>query len=101
MYCENILKELLRYYAPIDIVKKLDLNVIKIKNTRNAYVHLYNNAKQIYSEPYDLWVITEKLRVLAICCILHHLGFSFEEINTRIKSANIFLPEAYVQDSWF
>lgn len=101
VYCENILKELLRYYAPIDIVKKLNLNVKRIKNTRNAYVHLFNNTKQIYSEPYDLWVITEKLRVLTICCLLHHLGFSFEEINTRIKSANIFLPESYVQDSWF
>lgn len=83
VYCENILKELLHYYAPIDIVNKLDLNVIKIKNTRNAYVHLYNNAKQIYSEPYDLWVITEKLRVLAICCILHHFLYKRRVPATR------------------
>ena len=101
VYCENILKELLRYYSSIDIVKQMNLNIKRIKESRNAYVHLYNVTKQIYSEPHDLWIVTEKLRILAICCLLHQLGLTFDEINERIKEANVLLPEAYLNGSWF
>lgn len=101
VYCEKILRELLSFFNSVDIIRNMNLNLKRINETRNAYVHLYDYNEEVYTQPHDLWIVTEKLRILVTCCVLYKLGLSFDEINKRIQSARILLPEAYSINNWF
>lgn len=92
------IRTLLDYYTNIDIIAHLDLDIDTIVDTRNAYTHLFpDNEKSGYEiqDVHQLWINTEKLRILLLCCILDSMGFTHKEIDINFKTAPILNPEAY------
>ena len=86
------------YYTNIDIIAHLDLDIDTIVDTRNAYTHLFpDNEKSGYEiqDVHQLWINTEKLRILLLCCILDSMRFTHKEIDINFKTAPILNPEAY------
>ena len=52
-------------------------------------------------DAHQLWVNTEKLRILLYCCLLDSMGFTMQEIDTNFKTAPIIHPERYQNDFLF
>ena len=96
---EHGINSLLKYYAAVDLISKFNLDVKSVIDTRDSYAHLLPDIelseKKIIESPRDIWVATEKMRILLLCCLLNNMGFSIEEINHRFQAAPLFLPEAY------
>lgn len=96
---EHGITALLKYYAAVDLISKFNMDVKSIIDTRDFYAHLLPDAeranKKIIESPREIWIVTEKMRILLLCCLLNNMGFSIEEINKRFKEAPLFLPEAY------
>lgn len=102
--CKDELNELLRYYANIDLINRLNLDVEAIVATRDTYVHLRPEEERKMNELHDaheIWVATEKLRILLLCCLLDNMGFTLEEIDTNFKQAPILHPEQYQNEFLF
>lgn len=56
----------------------------KVVNTRNYLTHYDVDLKKKGAKGKELFVITEKLRILVEMCFMKELGFSLEEINSLI-----------------
>lgn len=96
--CGDELKALLDYYSDVDLIKNLKLNINVVVETRNAYTHLYPDKEKndyVMQNAHQLWVTTEKLRILLLCCLLDNMGFTIKEIDTNFKTAPIINPEQY------
>ena len=59
------------------------------------YALPHTSPFKIIESPRDIWIATEKMRILLLCCLLNNMGFSIEEINNRFKEAPVLLPEAF------
>ena len=96
---EHGIAALLKYYSKVELINKLHLNIKSVIDTRDSYAHLLPDAeraaKKIIESPRDIWIATEKMRILLLCCLLNNMGFSIEEINNRFKEAPVLLPEAF------
>ena len=79
-----------------DLVNKYSLNVKKIReynfniqhvvNTRDYYSHFFErDDRPIIEEGLELYRVTEKLRMLLICCVLDLVGFDQKKINEIIE----------------
>ena len=98
------MRTLLDYYANIDIIAHLNLDINTIVETRDAYTHLFPDNEKKGCEIQDvhqLWINTEKLRILLLCCILDSMGFTHREIDTNFKKAPILNPEVYKNNIMF
>ena len=102
--CKDELNELLNYYADIELIKTLNINVNAVVATRDTYAHLRPKADQKDNEIKDahtLWVVTEKLRILLLCCLLDNMGFTRQEIDANFKQAPMWNPEIYQNEFLF
>ena len=96
--------KLLECYKDVELIRTLNLDLEAVVNTRDAYVHLYPESEYKGNElrdPHDIWVATEKLRILLLCCLLDSLGFSKQEIDTNFKTAPIYNPDLYKNEFLF
>lgn len=101
---EDQLKKLLEYYKEVELISKLNLDIPAVVDTRDAYTHLIPEEEMTGHEMKDahqIWVNTEKLRILLYCCLLESMGFTTQEINTNFKTAPIVHPERYQNDFLF
>lgn len=101
---KDIIRALLDYYANIDIIANLNLDIDTIVGTRDAYTHLFPDEEKSGHEIQDvhqLWINTQKLRILLLCCLLDSMGFTHHEIDTNFKTAPILNPEAYLNNIAF
>lgn len=92
------IRTLLDYYANIDIIANLNLDIDTIVGTRDAYTHLFpDDEKKGYEiqDMHQLWINMEKIKILLLCCLLDSMGFTHNEIDTNFKTAPILNPEAY------
>lgn len=102
--CEDELNELLKYYNGVELIRTLNLDVASIAATRDTYAHLRPEEERKENElrdPHEIWVATEKLRILLLCCLLDSMGFTIKEIDTNFKTAPIFHPERYQNEFLF
>ena len=102
--CLDEFNKLLCYYKEVELIRTLDLDIEAIVNTRDAYVHLLPESEykgKELSDPHDIWVATEKLRILLLCCLMDSLGFTKQEIDTNFKTAPIYNPDLYKNDFLF
>ncbi len=102
--CLDEFNKLLCYYKEVELIRTLDLDIEAIVNTRDAYVHLLPESEykgKELSDPHDIWVATEKLRILLLCCLMDSLGFTKQEIDTNFKMAPIYNPDMYKNDFLF
>lgn len=96
--------KLLEYYKDVELIRTLNLDLEAVVNTRDAYVHLYPESEYKGNElrdPHDIWMATEKLRILLLCCLLDSLGFTKQEIDTNFKTAPIYNPDMYKNEFLF
>jgi len=81
------LEEIILIYKDLLESKKLNLDLDKIIKSRNYYSHFYQRTKSVL-DGYELFIETEKLRILLISCVLSMIGFDKELINKLIINNN-------------
>lgn len=88
---EQQLKELLKQFDKVRVLKKCYFDATKFAHSRNKYSHLIpdnetkNVEKAVKGE--ELLCVTQKGVVLLTCCILDSLGLSTEDINTCLNGS--------------
>lgn len=82
---EQRLKNLINSFSK-EILAARDINIKCAVDSRNYYSHFYERADNMrIAEGISLYNLTNKLRYLLICCLLHELGFDNESINEVIQ----------------
>ena len=86
------IENLFNLFSPdVQKIAKIDIDAQIVVNTRDYYSHFFEmNKKVIIKEGIELFRLTEKLRLLLICCILDLIGFSKQKINEIINKYNLF-----------
>lgn len=88
---EHQLKELLKRFAKVRVLKKCYFDATKFAHSRNKYSHLIpdNETKNVEKavEGEELFYLTQKGIVLLTCCILDSLVLSIEDINTCLNGS--------------
>jgi hypothetical protein len=89
------IENLFNLYSPdVQKIAKIDVDTQIVVNTRDYYSHFFETDKKIFiKEGIELLRLTEKLRLLLICCILDLIGFSKQKINEIINKHNLFNVE--------
>ncbi|MDP3441227.1 MAG: hypothetical protein Q8T08_00060 [Ignavibacteria bacterium] len=86
------LDDLIAQYSPhVPKIAKMVVDVPKVVNTRDYYSHFFETDKKvIIKEGIELFRLTEKLRLVLICCILDLIGFNKQKINEIVNKHNLF-----------
>lgn len=89
---QSRIEDLIALYSPhIPKIAKMVLDVKVVVNTRDYYSHFFETDKKVFiKESIELFRLTEKLRLLLICCILDLIGFSKQKINEIVNKHNLF-----------
>jgi len=79
------------YSHHVPKITKMVMDVQIVVNTRDYYSHFFEIDKKVFiKESIELFRLTEKLRLLLICCILDLIGFSKQKINEIVNKHNLF-----------
>ncbi|MBA4408686.1 MAG: hypothetical protein Q8S54_05325 [Bacteroidota bacterium] len=79
------------YSSDVPKIAKLVMDVQVVVNTRDYYSHFFETDKKVFiKESIELFRLTEKLRLLLICCILDLIGFNKQKINEIVNKHNLF-----------
>ena len=80
---------LIRLFQDIDKVRNIDFEVKIAINSRNYYSHFYTKKedRQIL-DGYELYKLTQKMRLLLICCVLRLAGFDNQRINKILNKSH-------------
>lgn len=81
----NILTTVFSQYQGVRKVKQ-DTNLEAIVEARNYHSHLLKRKGQPLVKTEELFILTDELRKVLICCILAYLGFSNAEIDNLTNS---------------
>lgn len=80
------ISELLSEFADIEKIKNANICVKSCVNSRDYYSHFYApKTNDIVLVGYELYALTNKLRILLLCCILSLIGFRNTQINDIFK----------------
>lgn len=83
------INELISEFSNIEIIKNANICIKSCVNSRDYYSHFYSpKSSDIVLVGYELYKLTNKLRVLLICCVLSLIGFSNSQINDIFKQSN-------------
>lgn len=83
------ISELLSEFSNIEIIQKANICIQACVNSRDYYSHFYTpKSSDIVFVGYELYQLTNKLRILLICCVLSLTGFSNAQINDIFKQSN-------------
>jgi hypothetical protein len=91
------LKELFNIFsAPIStLIPDGKFFINKVVDTRNYMTHYDLNLKGRSAEGKELFIVTEKLRILIEMCLMKEIGFSLEEINILICKRYLYRLKQY------
>ena len=79
---EKQIEVLLDRFKDVDVIKKCHIKPEVLKDSRHKYSHLLPDDVPSQAVSGDeLYWLTEKSKILLVCCILDLLGLSSEEIN--------------------
>lgn len=88
---EDEIKHLLYYFREVCIVQNLGLDANIAAQTRNKYSHMCPNGEkgteQAVSDPKQLRLLTLRMKILLLCCVLDYMGMTIQEIDTSFKVA--------------
>lgn len=81
------MEDLINKYSPhVKKLEEFEFNVQHVVNTRDYYSHFFEkDNRPIIEEGLELFRVTEKLRMLLICCVLDLVGFNQKKINEIIE----------------
>lgn len=96
------IKFLLERFNGVDVVKSCHINPNTLTDSRHKYSHLLpDEVKPNAVGGEDLYDLTEKGKILLVCCILDLLGLSIDEINLCLNASPIKeLAEKFETDEW-
>lgn len=87
---EDGIKILLKQFKDVECIKKLHIDPIVLRDSRDKYSHLYpDDEKSLAVKGGELYWLTEKCKILLTCCILNLLGLSNNEINLCCENSPI------------
>lgn len=79
------------YSLDVQKIARMIVDVQIMVNTRDYYSHFFEMDKKVFiKEGIELFRLTEKLRLLLICCILDLIGFNKQKINEIVNKHNLF-----------
>lgn len=88
---EDEIKNLLSYFKEVCIVQNLGLDANVATQTRNKYSHWSpegeKGTEQAVSDSKQLRILTLRMKILLLCCLLDYMGLSPKEIDTSFKLA--------------
>ena len=96
------IKFLLERFNGVDVIKSCHIDPDVLTDSRHKYSHLLpDEAKPKAVDGEDLYDLTEKSKILLVCCILDLLGLSTDGINRCLNASPIKeLAEKFETDEW-
>ena len=83
------LKSLVAEFDDINAISLTESDLIAAKDSRDYYSHILKPGKKKHVlDDRDLFLLTKKLRVLLICCILNYFGMNNIQIDGLIRKSN-------------
>lgn len=80
---------LLTEFKVIDKINNDNINIDQVVESRHYYSHfMYASEKPNALTGIDLYDLTLKLKKLLICCLLSHIGFDNDNINSILNQSN-------------
>ena len=81
---EELIKELTNKTIN-KVIKDPDSFIKDVKNSRNYFTHYDKSLEKKAKKGGELFILTEKLRVILVCAILKETGFSDSQIETLLE----------------
>ena len=96
------IKFLLERFNGVDVIKSCHIDPDVLTDSRHKYSHLLpDEAKPKAVDGEDLYELTEKSKILLVCCILDLLGLSIDEMNLCLNASPIKeMAEEFETDEW-
>lgn len=85
----NSIQELVDSFQDIDKIKCIDFEVQIATNSRHYYSHFFHKKEnqQVY-DGFELYNLTNKMRLLLLCCVMRLAGFDNVRINAVLNKSN-------------
>lgn len=84
---ENRLLELVSNFKQIKKVKLTIEDITKAVKSRHYYSHFYDKETSVL-DGVELFKLTQQLRILLVCCVLHLIGFDFLLIDKLVNKSS-------------
>jgi hypothetical protein len=85
----DLLSKLVDEFSDIDVIRNSNIAVNALKESRHYYSHFMpEGKKKDVLDTTDLFLETNKLRILLICCTLKFMGLSNQNINKILNSSD-------------
>lgn len=87
-----IIEDIIKEFDCIDKVKKLQIDIPSVIDSRHYYSHFMNKSERI--KPVDgieLLQLSNKLRIILICCLLNFVGLDYVKINELLNKSNNYI----------
>ena len=86
---KTIVREIKQDFSDVRCVKKMRINLEKVVDSRHYYSHFMNKSKKPQTlDGIELYKLTDKLRILLICCVLSFIGLDHQQINNLLNKSN-------------
>lgn len=86
-FLKTRINELFELFNDIQKIQQNPIDLNKLVKSRNYYSHFFEKDEDVL-DGIELFELTEKLRNLLICCVLHLMGFEMELINRILNKNN-------------
>lgn len=85
------LRQMMAYFGEVAIIKNSGLDTVVAAQTRNKYSHMCPNGEKgterAISDQKQLRLLTLRMKILLLCCVLDYMGMTIQEIDTSFKMA--------------
>lgn len=89
---EKILEDIIEEFDCIDKVKKLQIDIESVIDSRHYYSHFMNKSNKPHTvDGMELLQLSNKLRIILICCLLNFIGLDYVKINELLNKSNNYI----------
>lgn len=85
------LQQMMAYFGEVAIIQNSGLNTVVAAQTRNKYSHMSPNGEKgtelAVTDAKQLRLLTLRMKILLLCCVLDYMGMTIQEIDTSFKVA--------------
>ena len=85
---KNLIIELKKEYEDIVAIAKTEIDIEAAVDSRHYYSHFVNKSQKPHTlDGFELYKLTQQLRLLLICCLLNFIGFNPTTINQILNES--------------
>lgn len=78
---DTILKQLLDSLSIVPSISKMNIDIKAVVDSRNYYSHFVDKSKKPKTlDGWDLYELTQKLRMILLCLVLEFMGLESNDI---------------------